>query len=199
VTGARVPFVGLTGAVAAGKSEALAACERLGAITISADAVVHELLTDPAIIEAAAGRLGSQVIVDGKIDRDAIAAVVFRHPELREWWEGTLWPRVGATIWAWREHAQTMAPPPRCAIVEVPLLFEAGMDAGFDATVCVVASDSARRARLSERDHVAVEEREKLQLSSDEKAARADYVVENDRSIADLEAKLDAVLIEVAK
>src|SRR3954468_5330531 len=92
---ARVPFVGLTGGIAAGKSEALSAFERLGAATLSTDAVVHELLTSGEVRDKLIERFGDEVATDGEIDRSAVGTVVFGDPEQREWLEGLLWPRVG--------------------------------------------------------------------------------------------------------
>src|SRR5881227_3945087 len=96
--GARVPFVGLTGGIAAGKSEARRALERLGAATLSSDAVVHELLTTGEVREALVERFGGRVAPGGEIDRSAVAEVVVADPEQREWLEGILWPKVGERI-----------------------------------------------------------------------------------------------------
>src|SRR3954470_18992144 len=141
---ARVPFVGLTGGIAAGKSEALAALERLGAATLSSDAVVHELLTSGEIRDALIERFGDEVAPGGEIDRAAVAEVVFGDDEQRGWLEGLLWPRVGERIMSWREEQDRADPRPRAAVVEVPLLFEAGMEAAFDKTIAVVADESVR-------------------------------------------------------
>src|SRR5690348_16915216 len=131
---ARIPFVGLTGGIAAGKSEALRALERAGAATLSSDAVVHELLTTGEIRDALVERFGDQVAPNGKIDRSAVAEVVFGDPEQRNWLEGLLWPRVGQRIADWRDQLEHADPRPRAAVVEVPLLFESGMEAAFDHT-----------------------------------------------------------------
>jgi dephospho-CoA kinase len=78
--------------------------------------------------------------------------------------------------------------------VETPLLFEAGMDGIYDATVAVVAEEDVRRARAAARGHEAVDERAARQLTQDEKAQRATFVVRNDGSEADLESALSSVL-----
>src|SRR3712207_4063027 len=121
-----VPFVGLTGGVGAGKSTALAALERLGAATLSTDAVVHELYGSDELREAVAERWGPDVVRGGEVDRAAVAARVFASEEDRRWLEQTLWPRVGARVAEWRAELDGRDPPPRAAVVEVPLLFEAG-------------------------------------------------------------------------
>src|SRR5919202_409769 len=188
--GARVPFVGLTGGIAAGKSEALDALERLGAATLSTDAVVHELLTTGEVRAALVERFGDEVAPDGDIDRAAVADVVFGDDERREWLEGLLWPRVGQRVWDWRREVERRDPPPPAAVVEVPLLFESGMEDGFDRTIAVVADESVREERAGGRGHTGVASRTSRQLSQDEKAARADVVVRNEGSIEDLEHEL---------
>jgi dephospho-CoA kinase len=79
-------------------------------------------------------------------------------------------------------------------VVEVPLLFEAGLQDMYDATIAVVSDESLRSARAASRGHAVVDERAARQLSQEEKAARATYVVRNDGSVEDLERELSAVL-----
>ena len=122
------PFVGLTGGIGAGKSEALAALERLGAATLSTDAVVHELYEDDEVRAAVMERFGTT-------DRSEIARAAFATDEGRKWLEELLWPRVGQRMWEWRQAEEARSPAPRALVVEVPLLFESEMDAAFDATV----------------------------------------------------------------
>jgi dephospho-CoA kinase len=191
---ARVPFVGLTGGIAAGKSEALRALERLGAATLSSDEVVHELQTTGEVREALIERFGDAVAPDGQVDRGAVAEVVFGDDEHRKWLEGLLWPRVGERIAAWREEQDRVDPRPRAAVVEVPLLFEAGMEAVFDRTIAVVADEPTRSERAGARGHRGVESRTSRQLSQEEKARRADVVVRNDGSLDDLERELSSAL-----
>jgi dephospho-CoA kinase len=192
--GARVPFVGLTGGIAAGKSEALAAFERLGAATLSTDAVTHELLTSGEVRDMLVERFGDAVAPGGEVDRAKVADVVFGDPDEREWLEGVLWPRVGRRVWEWRQEVESRDPAPQAAVVEVPLLFEAGMEEAFDTTVAVVADEAVREDRAGGRGHRGVESRTSRQLSQDEKAARADVVIRNDGSIDELESELSRFL-----
>ena len=190
-----VPFVGLTGGLGSGKSTALAALQRLGAATISTDAVVHALYESDAVVDAVVGRWGPEVVGPaGAVDRGAIARRVFGEPAEREWLEGLLWPLVGERVWAFRTEQEAADPAPKAAVVETPLLFEAGMDAMYDATIAVVADEEVRRARAAARGHEAVDERAARQLTQDEKAQRATFVVRNDGSEADLEVALSSVL-----
>src|SRR5437763_12063587 len=81
------PFVGLTGGIGAGKSEALAALERLGAATLSADAVVHQLYRDPEVHAAVVNRWGEEMAPGGAVDRAAIARRAFATDADRAWLE----------------------------------------------------------------------------------------------------------------
>jgi dephospho-CoA kinase len=189
------PFVGLTGGMGAGKSTALEALRELGAQVLSTDAVVHELYGDKRVRDAVVERWGSEVAPDGVVDRGVVAAKAFAGgAEDRGWLEGLLWPLVGARIAAWLESVRTLRPPPRAAVVEVPLLFEAGMEGGFDATIAVIAQEDARRERAAGRGHALADERAARQLSQEEKAGRATFVVHNDGSEADLRRELADVL-----
>jgi dephospho-CoA kinase len=189
-----VPFIGLTGGIGAGKSTALEALRRLGAEVLSTDAVVHELYESDEIRDAVVQRLGDEVAPGGAVDRAAVARSAFATPEQRAWLEGLLWPRVGARMAAWRAALDSVVPPPRAAIVEVPLLFESGMEGAFDATIAVLADEAVRAQRAQERGHAALDERGARQLSQQEKAQRATYVVINDGTVGELENKLSAVL-----
>ncbi len=191
---ARVPFVGLTGGMGAGKSTALAALKELGAETLSSDDVVHDLLGTDELREQIAGRFGADVVRDDAIDRGALAAAAFESAESREWLERLLWPRVGDRVARWRTEVEALKPPPPAAVVEVPLLFEADLEARFDHTVAVVADEGIRTERAGARGHQAVVERTARQLSQDEKAQRADFAVRNDGTPEELKAELSRLL-----
>jgi dephospho-CoA kinase len=183
----QTPVVGLTGAIASGKSEALAALDRLGAQTLSADAVVHELLATERVRQLLAERWGDDVIADGEIDRVRVAKIVFERPEELRWLESTLHPLVGERIVAWRDALDTETP---LAVIEVPLLFETNMESAFDATIVVIANDDLRAERAGARGTSDLEAREGQQLSQREKAERATFTVDNEGTVDDLERAL---------
>jgi dephospho-CoA kinase len=193
----RVPFIGLTGGLGAGKSEALRSLKELGAATLSTDAVVHELLASDELRDALVDRLGDGVAPGGALDRSLIAERVFGDDEARAWLEGTLWPRVGARVAAWRAALEEADPRPRATVVEVPLLFESGMDSAFDATIAVVADEGVRAERAAARGHAGVAERAGRQLSQEEKSQRADFTVRNDGTIDELKRSLSRVLAKI--
>jgi dephospho-CoA kinase len=185
--------VGLTGGIGAGKSEALAALQRLGAATLSTDAVTHELLQTDEVRDILIAELGPEVAPEGRIDRAAVAARVFGDDQKREWLEGVLWPRVGQRVADFRASADGHP----AAVVEVPLLFESGMEAVFDRTIAVVADEEVRAGRAAARGHELLEARTARQLTQDEKAQKADFVVRNDGTVEELETTLSQVLAKL--
>jgi dephospho-CoA kinase len=195
---AGVPFVGLTGGLGAGKSEALRALGELGAATLSTDAVVHELLAGDELRDVVVERLGPEVAPDGRLNRSLIAERVFGDEQARAWLEGELWPRVGERVAEWKQQLEALDPPPAAAVVEVPLLFESGMEAAFDATIAVVADESLREERAAARGHAAVAERSGRQLTQAEKSQRADFEVRNDGTLEELRETLWQVLAKLA-
>lgn len=180
-------FVGLTGGIGAGKSEALAAFERLGAATLSTDQVAHDLLDEDEVRALLVDRWGDQIESGGKVDRDRVSGIVFNDRGELTWLESVTHPRVGARVLEWRQGLDPELP---LAVVEVPLLFEASMEEAFDSTVAVVADDGLRDARLRERGQGGLVGREERQLEQAEKERRADHVIRNDASLEELESQV---------
>jgi dephospho-CoA kinase len=148
------------------------------------------LLATDEVRDILVAELGPEVAPDGVIDRGAVASRVFGDDEKRKWLEGVLRPRVGERVARFREAAADQP----AAVVEVPLLFESGMEEVFDKTIVVVADEDVRAERAAARGHELVEARAARQLTQDEKAQRADFVVRNDGTVDELETKLSEVL-----
>jgi dephospho-CoA kinase len=153
---------------------------------------VHELYENADVRAAVVARWGEEVAPDGAVDRHAVARRAFAGDGERAFLEGLLWPRVGARIAEWRAAEERRDPP--ALVVEVPLLFEAGMEGLFDATIAVVADEETRRARAAARGHQAVDERTARQLPQEEKAERATFTVPNSGTLEELESRLSDVL-----
>lgn len=188
--------IGLTGGIAAGKSEALKAFARLGAATLSSDAVVHDLLEGEALRGRLGERWGPEVVAEGKVNRAKIGEVVFADPEQLTWLESQIHPLVQRRTAEW---LTSLPEETEVAVVEVPLMFEVGSDKAFDTTVSIVAADEVRRGRAAARGHALVDEREARQLTQTEKAERADHVIENDGSVEDLERALSGLLARLRR
>jgi dephospho-CoA kinase len=188
--------IGLTGGIAAGKSEALAAFSRLGAATLSSDAVVHELLDSEPLLGRLVERWGPEVAPAGSVDRNRIGEVVFADPDQLTWLEQQVHPLVGERIGGWLAELPAAT---EIAVIEVPLLFESGMEKAFDTTVAVVTAEELRRRRAAARGHALVDEREARQLTQGEKAAQAEHVIANDGSVEDLERSLSALIARLRR
>jgi dephospho-CoA kinase len=160
---------------------------------------VHALYESDELRDAVVQRFGPEVAPGGVVDRSQIARRAFATAEDRAWLEGLVWPLVGARVAKWLADARSAQPPPPAAVVEVPLLFEAGLQDIYDATIAVISDEALRRERADARGHAAVDERAARQLSQEEKAARATYVVRNDGTEADLERELSAVLVKLGE
>ena len=188
--------IGLTGGIAAGKSEALKAFARLGAATLSSDAVVHELLEGEPLRGRLEERWGPEVVSDGGLNRAKVGEIVFADADQLTWLESQIHPLVKERTAAW---FLSLPEETAVAVVEVPLMFEVGSDKAFDTTVAVVTADELRRERAAARGHALVDEREARQLTQPEKAERAEHVVENDGSVEDLERQLSALLAKLRR
>jgi dephospho-CoA kinase len=173
--------VALTGGIAAGKSEALAAFARHGAATASSDEFVHTLLAeDDGVRDAIRERWGENAVGD----RKRIGEIVFNDPAELDWLEQLLHPRTRALGDAWLE---TVDRP--LAVVEIPLLFETGGEARFDKVVVITAPRELREQRRG-----AVADREARLISEEEKLQRADFSYVNDGSLAELDAFVACVV-----
>lgn len=173
--------VAITGGIAAGKSEALAAFARHGAATASSDAVVHDLLAHDEDVRAAIrARWGDDVVGN----RARIGDIVFHDRDELGWLEHLLHPKTRAKIDDWLAHVD--AP---LAVVEVPLLYETGGEARFDKVVVVTAPRAAREARRA-----AVDDRQTRLIPDEEKSQRADFSYVNDGSLEALDAFVAGVV-----
>ena len=179
---ARRPLaVAITGGIAAGKSEALAAFARNGAATLSADAIVHDLLADDADVRSAIRERWGE---DAVGNRARIGEIVFRDRGELEWLEQLLHPKTRAATDEW--VASVDAP---VAVVEVPLLYETGAEKRFDAVVVVTASPGVRDARRPD-----LVERQSRLIPDDEKVKLADYAFVNDGSLEDLDGFVETTM-----
>lgn len=186
-------IIGLTGGIGSGKTEAGRILAGLGAVHVDADALSRALTAPegealPEIREA----FGDSVFnVDGTLDRRALAAAVFESPDRRRALEAILHPRVQRKALAMIDRAREDGAA--AAVLDVPLLFETGMDALCDVTWVIEADPQERIRRIMARDGLTeaeIEARVKNQMSDEDRAARATKVVKNDGSVERLAAEL---------
>jgi dephospho-CoA kinase len=187
----------VTGGIGAGKSEALRAFERHGAAVISSDEIVHELLrSDEEVRKALRERFGAATFgPGGQVDRERVAQVVFADAAELDWLERLLHPRVVAAYLDWRQRLADQSDPPAVSVTEVPLLYEVGGDARFDAVVVITASPDVRVSRQVRP----MQDRERRLIPDEEKVARADFAYVNDGSLEDLDRFVAGVIEVLAR
>lgn len=184
--------VAVTGGIGAGKSEALRAFARHGAAVISSDEIVHDLLrSDENVRAAVRERLGDGVFgPEGQVERGRIADIVFADPEQLDWLERLLHPRVVAAYLRWRDDLASRPDPPAVCVTEVPLLYEVGGDARFDAVVVISAAPDVRVSRQVRP----MQDRERRLIPDEEKLSRADFAYVNDGSLEELDQFVSGVV-----
>ena len=175
--------LGLTGGIGCGKSTAGRLLAEVGFQRIDVDDIVRsEVLKDATIVERIRLRFGEGVLTSaGEVDRVRLGVRVFAHPAELKWLEELTHPEVGRR---WRER---LASDPNAAwVVEVPLLFEKGLEKGFDFVACVACAFPTQIARLEQRGmaRTLAEQRISQQLPLARKIELSDFVLSNDGSLA---------------
>ena len=174
-------ILGITGPIGCGKSTVSALFREAGWRTADADGICRGLYDDPAGGFAAACRAewGEAFFTGGAFDRAKIAQVVFNAPAELEKLTALIYPHLERELDKFTAAAREAG---ENAAVEVPLLYERGMEKRFDAVLAVWAPRELRHSRLREFrnfDDAEILRREKLQLDADEKLERADYALVN--------------------
>jgi dephospho-CoA kinase len=184
--------VALTGSIAAGKSTVAEIFRRFGATLFDADAVVRELQSPGTPVFAAiVARFGPSAIrADGALDRGVLRRLIVADEHARHDLEAIVHPAVEVL-----RHAAIAAARARgdqVLIAEIPLLFEAGDPAAYDAVIVVDAPEEERKRRLMRQRALAPDEAEQLmatQMPAEEKRARATWIIDNVADRAHLEAR----------
>ena len=189
--------VALTGNVGSGKSTVAAIWQEAGIPVLSADAVAREVVKPGTTgLSAVVDAFGPDVLDDtGALDRDAMRRVVFDDPDARARLESILHPLIGARRDRWVEERREEGAV--LVVAEVPLLFEVGLETEFDSSVLVAATRDVCLERLTESRGLSREEGLKIwsaQMDPAEKESRADYVIHNNGTLADLRDRALALL-----
>lgn len=184
--------IGVTGNIATGKSTVLKMLAELGAETIDADQLVHQMMgPDSILAEPIAAAFGDEVInPDGSINRPALGQVVFSDPAKLEQLEQIVHPFVVK-----RMISAIAEPGPDVLVLDAIKLFEAGIADHCDVVWVVDADRETRIRRVMERnkvDRAEAERRLDAQPPQEEKLARADVVIDNGGSLAETEAQVRA-------
>jgi len=190
--------VGLTGGIGSGKSTVAGLLRQAGAVVIDADAIAR-LVVEPGrpALAQIVDRFGAEVLLaDGRLDRPALAGVVFNDPSALADLEAITHPRIGeeiATRFAAIQAEEAAAPGVRRVVVlDHPLLVESGMAAGLDVVVVVEAPIEARVARLVQRGLDEADARARIAVQTDDASRRsaATHLIDNGDTLVVLGAQV---------
>jgi dephospho-CoA kinase len=192
--------IGLTGVIGSGKAEVAKILASLGATVIYADMVSREIYEPgDAGHQAVVDAFGEDVLdEDERIDRAALAAIVFRDESQRRRLEMAVWPVMADVVEKLMKAAEAEDAP--AAVLEAAVLFEAGWEALVDEVWAVTTPESMSIDRVRRRDGLTVDQvraRMVAQLSAEEKASRADRVIVNDGTLDDLRAAVERIWTEI--
>lgn len=186
----------LTGGIGTGKSHVAARLRQHGVPVVDADVLAREAVAPGSPgLAAVVARFGSGVLrQDGSLDRSALAAQVFADPVARRDLEALVHPVVRRLIDAF---FAALPHETACAVAEIPLLYETGRDADFDAVIVAACAPETQLARVMARDGASAEEaarRIAAQWPLARKRARADYVIDTEGSLAETDAQVDRLV-----
>lgn len=179
--------IAVTGGLSSGKSTVCQLFKELGAYVVSADEIVHRLLTpETPVGQQVIHLFGTDILTNGQMDRSKIAIKAFSNPKLLNALEHLIHPIVRHEIE--KEYLRHCTNYP-LFVAEIPLLFETGADAEYSTTVAVIAEVERCKERFEKKNavkNVDYHQRVERQLPAEEKAARANYVIENNCSLKEL-------------
>jgi len=191
----KIPYkVGLTGGIGSGKSLALKYLGKKGIPVLQSDVVGHELLHQKPILQKLLKSFGKTILEkNGKINRWALAQMVFQDPAKQKKIGLLLHPAIREEVSRWVKAQAARSPKPSLVVVEVPLLFERGYYRWFDGTISISALSRLRQERLLKRgwNLSEIRRREKFQWSQKRKDRMADWVIFNQTTPKDLKYALD--------
>lgn len=193
-------LVGLTGGIASGKSAVAKILARLGAAIVDADVLSREVVAPGHDgWKEIVATFGHEVLqADQNLDRQKLRTLIFNNPDARKQLEAIIHPRVRALAERRiREHGEAGY---AVVVYEVPLLFEGNLQEWLRPVILVACNVDIQRQRLQQRDGLdaaAAQKHIDAQMSLEDKRKLADYVIENDGSLVDLESQVRGVLAKI--
>lgn len=190
----------ITGGLSSGKSTVCQFLQQSGSYIISADEIVHKLLaSDPNIQKQVVQLLGTDVVVNGQIDRESVAKKVFSDPETLKSLERILHPAVFHDIES-QYQAVKNNPKYKLFVAEVPLLYESNKADLFDYVAVVLSSQELCQKRFTEGKkgpEEAFHQRMERQMNPTQKAAKADFILLNNDDLKDLKQQVTQLLTKI--
>ena len=186
-------IIGLTGSIGMGKSTAANRFRTHNIPVFDADAGVHQLYDGTSVEEI--GKVFPLAIADGKVDRKILSSLVLGKPEQLRVLEDIIHPMVKEQQRCF--IAKAVAQGVDMAVLEIPLLFETGLDEKVDVTIVVTTSAEIQRERVLRREGMTVDKLASIlanQMPDKEKQSRADIVVDTSGMIEETKEKLDIII-----
>jgi len=190
--------IAITGGIACGKSRMAAYLRESGIAVCDADDIAHDILeNNSSVIESIRRQFGADVINSGGVDRRKLSKLVFDDAARLQTLNALVHPEVKLAIDRWLE-AQAQKNVSQSAVI-IPLLFEAGMQLGWDAVICVVCSPDIQMARLRQRGLSETDAAKRIaaQLPVERKAALSDYVINNNGTVEQFSGEIEKVFREI--
>ncbi|MEK4187274.1 MULTISPECIES: dephospho-CoA kinase [unclassified Paenibacillus] len=181
-------IIGLTGGIASGKSTVSALLVNKGARLVDADVIAREvMLPGHEVLAAAAKQFGKEILFsDGTLNRAKLGEIVFQDPVALQTLNNLTHPAIRQEIKN-RMYSMEQEEPKRLIIVDIPLLFESGLESLFHEIVVVYVPREVQIARLMERNRLSLEEAEarlNAQMDIEQKRNKADYIIDNSGDLA---------------
>jgi dephospho-CoA kinase len=195
----RPVVIGLAGGIGSGKSQVARMLADLGCVVIDSDAAARAALERDDVRDTLRQWWGDQVFdPSGRVDRGAVASIVFSDPEERRRLEALIHPLVKASRSEVIARAQAVGVP--AVVIDAPLLFEAGVNRECDAVIFVEAPETLRVERVRAArgwDDTELRRRESAQIPINRKREMSDHVINNTGDLASLRERVKAVLGQV--
>lgn len=196
-------ILGVTGGIASGKSTVAKMLAQKGALVVSADELSRQLVVpgEPVLAELVK-RFGAEILnEDGTLNRQELAALVFADSAARKDLESVMHPAIASlSQQCLAEAVAKQRPTGGLVVYEAPLLYEVGAETRVDKVLAVIVDSNVQLQRLQQRDQcdiAAAKSRVDSQMPQQEKARRADYVIDNSKEISDLQHQVDALFDEL--
>lgn len=187
--------IGLTGGIASGKSTVASILVERGAVLVDADRIAREVvLPGTELLEQVANRFGQAILnPDGSLNRKKLGEIVFADDAARKDLEGLLHPQIRLGMKQRMQEAED-TDPGRLVVVDVPLLYESGLQQMFEQVMVVYVPRSKQLERLMARDGITAaqaEQRLNAQMDIEKKKELADIVINNEGSLTDTIRQID--------
>lgn len=188
-------IIGLTGGIATGKSTVSALLRKKGALLIDADVIAREvMLPGHPVLSEVVQHFGQAILLpDGQLNRKKLGEIIFNEPGEREKLNQITHPAIRQEMWD-RMHSLSKEYPSGLIVVDIPLLYESGLQTMFEQVLVVYTPRSVQLQRLMERNQLIMQEAESrlnAQMDIEEKKHRAHLLIDNSGTLSDTEQQVD--------